>query len=337
MNRLVLSASVAAMLAAPISASADANLRFAYWLPPQHAVNTTGFEPWIQSINEASGGGITVESYPAQQLGSAVDHYDMARDGIADITFVNPGYQPGRFPIIALGEQPFLIANGTTGSKAFDAWYREYAETEMADVHVCMSFLQDPGTFHSVAAVQVPADVDGMNVRPAHATMGRFVNLLGGASVQVPAPEAREVIARGAADAITFPWDSIFLFGIDAETKHHIDMALYSTTFVMAFNKATYDGLSADDRAVIDAHCTGDWAEKVATGWAEIEAAGKQKAIDAGHTIYQPTAQDMQAWREAAAPLMTEWEAGVTAAGADPEAVRAGLVEQLKGAGALAE
>jgi hypothetical protein len=36
--------------------------------------------------------------FPSEQLGKAFDHYDMARDGIADVTYVNPGYQPGRFP-----------------------------------------------------------------------------------------------------------------------------------------------------------------------------------------------------------------------------------------------
>ena len=35
----------------------------------------------------------------------------MARDGIADFTYVNPGYQPGRFPIIAAGELPFLVSD----------------------------------------------------------------------------------------------------------------------------------------------------------------------------------------------------------------------------------
>ena len=35
----------------------------------------------------------------------------MARDGIADVTYVNPGYQPGRFPIIDAGELPFMMAN----------------------------------------------------------------------------------------------------------------------------------------------------------------------------------------------------------------------------------
>ena len=51
----------------------------------------------------------STRSIPSQQLGKAFDHYDMARDGIADLTYVNPGYQPGRFPIIAAGELPFLI------------------------------------------------------------------------------------------------------------------------------------------------------------------------------------------------------------------------------------
>ena len=41
----------------------------------------------------------------------------MARDGIADLTYVNPGYQPGRFPIIGAGELPFLMSNAKGGSR----------------------------------------------------------------------------------------------------------------------------------------------------------------------------------------------------------------------------
>ena len=60
-------------------------------------------------VEKASGGTIKYKIFPAQQLGKAFDHYDMARDGIADVTYVNPGYQPGRFPIVAAGELPFLV------------------------------------------------------------------------------------------------------------------------------------------------------------------------------------------------------------------------------------
>ena len=82
--------------------------------------------------------------FPAQQLGKAFDHYDMARDGIADVTYVNPGYQPGRFPIIGAGELPFLMSDAKGGSMALDAWYRKYAEKEMKDVKFCLAFIHSP-------------------------------------------------------------------------------------------------------------------------------------------------------------------------------------------------
>ncbi len=43
---------------------------------------------------------------------------------------------------------------------------------------------------------------------------------LGGQPVQVSAPEAREALERGVADAITFPWGPILLFGIDKSAKY---------------------------------------------------------------------------------------------------------------------
>ena len=48
--------------------------------------------------------------------------------------------------------------------------------------------------------------------------MARFVNQIGGASVQVPAPEAREALAKGAADAITLKGEAE-AFAVEARAK----------------------------------------------------------------------------------------------------------------------
>jgi TRAP-type C4-dicarboxylate transport system substrate-binding protein len=333
MTRLIGLIPLAAALAAGLddAQAAEVELRLAHWVPAQHPIQPTGFEPWAKSIGEASGGRINITIFPAQQLGAAPDHYDMARDGIADITHINPGYQPGRFPIIGHGEIPFLITNAKAGSRALDQWYRAYAAQEMADVHYCLAHLHSPGTFHAKQKLTHPDQVKGLNIRPAQATMGRFVNLLGGASVQVPAPEAREVLAKGAADAITFPWNSIYLFGIDSVTQHHLDMPLYVTTFAVVMNKASYEGMAAADRAVIDQHCTSAWAERLASGWADWEDEGRTRMLDSpDHNVYAPTPDEVTAWRLAAAPLLDAWKADVAATGADPEAVHEALVETLK-------
>lgn len=324
---------VAALVAAlPGAALAqEVNLSFAHWLPATHPLHTTGFEPWVQSIEEASGGRINIDMFPAQQLGAAADHYDMARDGIADIAWINPGYQPGRFPVIAVGELPLTVQNAKGGSRALDEWYAEYAPEEMADVYVCNVHMHDPGTFHSKVPVRVPSDISGRNVRPAHATMARFVSQLGGASVQVSAPEAREAIARGAADMITFPWESIYIFGIDQEVSHHLDTKLYATTFAVVMNQGMVDSLPADLRQIIDDHCTPEWAERMASGWADVEAAGRQKmADDPNRTLYAPTPAELAEWKAAAEPLVAEWKAAVAERGLDADAVYDAYIAKLR-------
>jgi TRAP-type transport system periplasmic protein len=316
------------------SASAFDNpveLRLAHWVPPTHPIQTEGMVQWAESISEASEGSITVTIYPAQQLGQANDHYDMARDGIADIAFINPGYQPGRFPIIAAGELPFLLTNAKGGSAAIDAWYRQYAEEEMSDVKVCLVHLHSPGTFHSRDPIRVPGDISGMNVRPAHATMAAFISELGGQNFQVSAPEARDALERGVADAITFPWNSILLFGIDAAVSHHLDMPFYATTFAWVMNQASYDGLSENQKQVMDDHCTTEWAERVASGWADYEDAGRVTLLEMdGHEGYEPSEEDVAAWREAAEPLRERWAQGVRDAGHDPDEVMSGLMSELE-------
>ena len=254
--------------AAPVTAQDKTfDLKLAHWVPPSHPLNKA-LEDWGSSVEKASGGTIKFKVYPSQQLGKAFDHYDMARDGIADLTYINPGYQPGRFPVIGAGELPFLITNAKGGSQAIDAWYRKYAGTEMKDVKFCLAFFHDPGTFHSVKKkITVPGDIKGMKIRPAHATMAQFVSQLGGSNVQSSAPEVRDILEKGVAEAVTFPWGSVPLFGIDKVTKYHIDAPLYATTFAFVFSPTTYNQMSAAQKKVIDDHCTNEWALRVATPW----------------------------------------------------------------------
>ena len=305
-------------------------LKLAHWVPPSHPLQKA-LEAWGASVEKDSGGTIKYKVYPSQQLGKAFDHYDMARDGIADLTYVNPGYQPGRFPVIGAGELPFLVANAKGGSQALDAWYRKYAAREMKDVKFCLAFMHDPGTFHSKAKkIMVPADIKGMKIRPAHATMASFVTLLGGTNVNASAPEVRDILEKGVAEAVTFPWGSIPLFGIDKVTKYHIEAPLYATTFAFVFNPAVYGQMSAKQKKVIDDHCTNEWSLKVAGPWADFEHSGVQKLkADSAHEVYPLTPAQLNEWKKAAEPLEKTWADNVKKAGGDPDAIMKELKASL--------
>src|SRR5262249_16015613 len=81
-----LTAAALALFLSVISALAQdkpVQLRFSHWVPTAHPMHAAAVA-WAESIEKASGGSIKIAIFPAQQLGKAFDHYNMARDGIAD-------------------------------------------------------------------------------------------------------------------------------------------------------------------------------------------------------------------------------------------------------------
>ena len=315
---------VACLMAAALHPAAaqdkPVQLKLSHWVPPAHPLQAA-IQDWADDIKKESGGTITSVIFPAEQLGKAYDHYDMARDGIADGAYVNPGYQPGRFPIDAAGELPFLFTDSKAGTAAFDEWYRPYAAREMKDVHYCFAFINDYGTIHSRKLVTVPGDLRGMKLRPADATIGAFVTLLGGSNVQASAPGSRDLLERGVADGIFFPWGSTVLFGIDKVVKYHLVLPLYVTTFEWVLNQAKYNAMSAAQKKVIDDHCTTEWAVRFASPWVDFEHAGIAKiAAEPGHVLTTPNAEQVAEWKTAAEPLHQAWAAGARKAGIDPDA-----------------
>ena len=221
-------------------------LKLSHWVPPAHPLQKA-LEDWGASVEKDLAGLLNTKCIPPSSS-AKLSTTTTWRDGIADLTYINPGYQPGRFPIIGAGELPFLMTNAKGGTQALDAWYRKYAAQEMKDVKFCLAFVHDPGAFHSRSKkIVVPDDIKGMKIRPAHATMATFMTQLGGTNVPSSAPEVRDILERGVADAVTFPWGSVVLFGIDKVTKYHLDMPLYVTTFAFVFNKDKYNQMSPGD------------------------------------------------------------------------------------------
>jgi TRAP-type C4-dicarboxylate transport system substrate-binding protein len=338
MRKTWLALLLAASLTPAFAAEQTINLKISHWVPASHPLQKA-LEDWGAAVEKESGGTIKSTVFPAQQLGKAFDHYDMARDGIADVTYVNPGYQPGRFPIIGAGELPFLMSNAKGGSEGLDVWYRKYAPTEMKDVKFCLAFIHSPSAFHSrTKKIVVPDDVKGMKIRPADATIANFVTQLGGTNVQSSAPEARDIIERGVADAVTFPWGSLVLFGIDKVTKYQMDAPLYVTTFVLVMNKDKYEEMSDRQKKAIDDNCSTEAAGRVGEPWGKFEDAGIDKIkAEPGQEVYKLTPEQTAQWKKAAEPLFKAWADSVKQKGVDPDQAMSELKASLAKYNALTQ
>jgi TRAP-type C4-dicarboxylate transport system substrate-binding protein len=169
-----------------------------------------------------------------------------------------------------------------------------------------------------------------MKIRPADATIANFVTLLGGTNVQSSAPEVRDVIERGVADAVTFPWGSLVLFGIDKVTKFQMDAPLYVTTFVLVMNKDKYNAMSDRQKKAVDDNCNTEAAGRIGEPWGKFEDAGLGKVkAEAGQEVYSLTPEQTVLWKKAAEPLVKTWADNVRKTSADPDAALSELRASL--------
>ena len=231
------------------------------------------------------------------------------------------------------------MSDATGGSEGLDAWYRKYAEKEMKDVKFCLAFIHSPSSFHTrTKKIVVPEDVKGMKIRPADATIASFVTLLGGTNVQSSAPEVRDIIERGVADGVTFPWGSLVLFGVDKVTKYHMDAPLYVTTFVLVMNKDKYNAMSDRQKKAIDDNCNTEAAGRIGKPWGDFEDAGVGKVkAESGQEVYSITPEQTAQWKKAAEPLVKTWADNVKKTGVDPDAALTELKASLAKYNALAQ
>ncbi len=66
----------------------------------------------------------------------------------------------------------------------------------------CLMFAHDPGTFHfTKKKVVLPTDMSGLKLRPPNAVIASWMRSLGATNVQASAPEIRDVLEKGVAEA----------------------------------------------------------------------------------------------------------------------------------------
>jgi len=322
---------VAALAGPAQAADKKVNLRLSHNLPTTNPLHYGVLVPWAQSIEKESGGSIAIQVFPAQQLGPAKDHYNLARDGIADLAFYLVGIEPGRFPIVTAAEMPFLVADTAKGSRALYEWYQPYAKKEMADVKVCTMFYDGGGTIHSKKRIESPTDLAGLKIRSPNVMAANFYRLSGASPVQLSASDAAEAVERGVVDAISFPWNLLQALGADRALTYHLDMNFYSLGTAILMNKSSYGKLSADQKKVIDNHCNADWAERLPMPWYNWEQEGRSALLKKpGHTVYTISDAKVGEWKAMAAKVRTDWEASVKKNRIDGAKVFGELQDTLK-------
>ena len=308
---------MAAALALASTGSALAQtvtLKFHTFMSPQSAVWRDMHVAWMDKVEKESGGKIKFERYPAMQLGGTpLNLYDQAKDGVVDVVWTLVGNTPGRMPRTEVFELPFMMTNAESTSRAMWDYVQANAKEEFKDVHLLATHVHGPGVIHTKdKQVKSVADLKGLKVRGPTRLITNMLKSVGATPVGMPLPQIPDALSKGVIDGCVIPWEVVPAVKVNELTKFHSEFdpklpALYTTTFVLAMNRAKYDALPPDLKKVIDANSgleTSGWLGKVQEG---NDVAGR-KSVDPGkNSITRLTQADYEAFRKAADPVDDDW------------------------------
>ncbi|GGY09139.1 ABC transporter substrate-binding protein [Litchfieldella qijiaojingensis] len=284
-----LSHCLVALSIAGLSATAHSatTLRMAHFWPGASGINQDIFEVWAKTVEEESGGDLRVQNFPSGTLAKADDIYEAVVNGIADIGLTAQGYTAGRFPLSQIVELPGVSDNALQGACILQTLYDDgHLDEEYADTRPLFMFTTGPGYIHTIDTdVQTPADLEGLRIRRPTAVAGDILENMGANPVGMPAPDIYTSMQRGVIDGLSFPWEGLKGFRINELVEYHTQVPFYSLIFVATMSQRSYDRLSPEQQAVIDANSGMKWAEKAGEVFHRLDREGKQEAEDAEHTI----------------------------------------------------
>ena len=229
-------------------------LKFGHGNAPEHAVSIAA-QAWADAVAEKTDGRITIEVYPAGQLGSLEGMMEMVSLGTLDICLGDISMMGAYLPKTTILAQPFMISNYDHAAAVVDGEIGEAMFNELADASNLRVLGVMWNGFRNLAT-QVPietvADCAGIDIRsPDLDVYLNLLSTLGMNPIPIAWGEAYTAISTGVADAIEDSPEALYTDGFHRylpymTTSNHICSLVGPT-----IREDLWTSMSAEDQALL--------------------------------------------------------------------------------------
>jgi len=297
-------------------------LKFAYHTPVTASLVGEFFQPWTDSIEQATGGRVRITHYPGGTLASLADYYDAVVSGLIDIAMIEPEESQGRFPLTEFTLLPYIFPNGPVGARVTYEILEKYTfDTEWKDVKVLMTPSLPPMDYHGTKQLHTLEDFQGMKIRSGGLVEGWVIEALGATPVEMETGDLSTSLERGMIDGCFLTHSALNAFGARDVTQYRTICKPFSRTWELVMNLQTWESLPDDIRTAFEENSGAEASAQLAIGneYATIVTSGK--IIDAydkrvgNPGWYTPPADELARWRDAIMSVTERWLQDVEAKG----------------------
>lgn len=309
-----------ALVATNTASAQELTLRAADSLPVGHYMSESLIKPFMAEVEERSGGKITFEYFPAQQLGKAVDMLSLTQSGVADIGYVGPAYTPDKMPLSSVAELPEEFTSACEGTTALWELSKEGGALDVAEfapngVRVLMLLVLPPFRNFVSKEIEDLSSLEGLKISIAGSLRQKTVSNMGVVPLQMPAPELREALTRGTIDGVSLPNASILVYDLASAIKSTTDAKGSGSgliTFMISVDK--FNSLSPEVQEML----TEVGREVTFSGCKEVDVLdveARQKLEELGIKFVRFNAEDEAKVQNIFASVGDEWATEMDAQG----------------------
>src|SRR5690606_3995580 len=169
----------------------------------------------------------------------------------------------------------------------------------------------DHGLIHAKRQVKTMEDLKGLKLRFPTRLAGEALEALGASPIGMPVPQVPESLAQGVIDGAVIPWEVVPSIKVHELVQYHTEIpgspTFYTATFMLAMNRARYEGLPDDLRKVVDEESGMALATEAGKMFDDVGAQISDMVRKRGNTIAAISETEKARWMEATKPVIDSW------------------------------
>lgn len=259
---------------------------------------------WKKLVEEKSGGEMKVELFPSSQLGNKTDLIDQMIAGAPVCTLADGAFYAERgVPDFGIVFAPYLFDSWDECWKLTESdWYQDQASKLEENGLKILTSNWIYGERHTMTKkpVHSPADLQGMKVRVANSNIFiKGFEALGATPTPMALGDVYTALQQGTIDGLENPLSVLYNGKFQEVTKYLVLDGHVKNFTTWVVGKPFFDSLTSEQQELLT-----ETAQEAGLMNNEFQAQAEQEVLDKlveeGVTVYEPAAEEKEAFREAA-------------------------------------
>lgn len=225
---------------------------------PENNFSSIAARKFAEAVNTATAGDVAITLHQASEIGvTGSGSMSAVEEGVVQMASYLLFLQAGDEPFLAIDTLPFLI-RGQDEMKAFlEVAAPKYEEIAARNNQKILYYVPwpSPGVYSRREITSVE-DMKGARIRAFNPASFQFLSLMGAAPLEMPWGDVASALAAGTIDGVATSTSS----GVDGKlwdlTTHFSPMKWSTSTDVVAINLDTWNDISPENQAKIEAIAT---------------------------------------------------------------------------------